>query len=113
MISHVVLFEPDAALAPERRTQLLDAIRHTIGQCPAVRACRIGRRVRHGLPGYEQLMRADFQYLLVLDFDDVSGLTAYLRDPAHAQLGQVFASASASLAYDYEVSNLTDAERLL
>ena len=58
-------------------------------------------------------MRSDFEYLLVLDFDDLAGLTAYLRNPAHAQLGELFASASASLAYDYEVAELGDAERLL
>ena len=114
MISHVVLFKPRVTLGPAERTAIVDHLKAAIAQCPTVRGCRVGRRVRHGLPGYEQQMVEDYQYSLTLDFDDVEGLVAYLRNPAHASIGGLFTSAaSASLAYDYEVVDLEDAAQLL
>jgi hypothetical protein len=59
-------------------------------------------------------MRADYQYLLILEFDDIEGLRAYLEHPAHDAIGGFFTSAaSASLAYDYEVVDLREAKKLL
>jgi len=114
MISHIVLFKPRLTLGPAERTAIVEHLRIAIARCPTVRACRIGRRVQHGLPGYEQQMVEDYQYSLTLDFDDVEGLVAYLRNPAHAAIGGLFTSAaSTSLAYDYEVVELGAAERLL
>ena len=67
---------------------------------------RVGRRVRHGLPGYEQLMREDFEYAVVIQFDDIAGLTEYLAHPAHAAVGRHFTELAASaLAYDYAVES--------
>ena len=52
-------------------------------------------------------MSEDYQYALILDFDNVEGLVAYLQNPAHAGIGGLFTSAaSASLAYDYELVEL-------
>jgi len=114
MISHIVLFKPRLTLGPAERTAIVEHLRIAIARCPTVRACRIGRRVQHGLPGYEQQMVEDYQYSLTLDFDDAEGLEAYLRNPAHAAIGGLFTSAaSASLAYDYEVVDLKDAAQLL
>jgi hypothetical protein len=113
MIAHTVLFQPGPSVGPETKAAILESLRRAIGQCPTVRACRIGRRVRHGLPGYEQQMRADYQYLLILEFDDIEGLRAYLEHPAHDAIGGFFTSAaSASLAYDYEMADLADAAHL-
>ena len=101
-------------LGPVERTAVVEQLKTAIAQCPTVRGCRVGRRVQHGLPGYEQQMSEDYQFALILEFDDVEGLLAYLRNPAHAGIGGLFTSAaSASLAYDYEVAELGDAERLL
>ena len=114
MIAHTVLFQPGASVGPETKTAILESLTRAIRQCPTVRACRIGRRIRHGLPGYEQQMREDYQYLLVLEFDDLEGLRAYLEHPAHGAIGGFFTSAAAaSLAYDYEVVDLGEARRLL
>ena len=114
MISHIVLFKPRLTLGPAERTAIVEHLRTAIAHCPTVRGCRVGRRVQHGLPGYEQQMVEDYQYSLTLDFDDAEGLVAYLRNPAHAAIGGLFTSAaSASLAYDYEVVDLKDAVRLL
>jgi hypothetical protein len=114
MITHVVLFRPQQAIGAEQSALILESLQRGIAQCPTVRACRIGRRVRHGLPGYEQHMAEDYQYVLALDFDDIAGLRAYLAHPAHDQIGGFFTSAaSASLAYDYEIVDLGDAAKLL
>ena len=114
MISHIVLFEPGPTLGPGDKAAIAEHLKAAIAQCPTVRGCRVGRRVQHGLPGYEQLMTEDYQFALILDFDDVYGLTAYLQHPAHAGIGELFTSAaSASLAYDYEVVELGQADKLL
>ena len=114
MIAHTVLFQPGPSVGPETKAAIVQSLTQAIGQCPTVRTCRIGRRIRHGLRGYEQQMREDYQYLLLLEFDDVEGLRAYLEHPAHNTIGDFFTSAaSASLAYDYEMVDLSDAARLL
>jgi hypothetical protein len=114
MISHIVLFKPRLTLGPAERTAVVEHLKTAIAQCPTVRGCRIGRRVQHGVPGYEQLMAEDYQFALILDFDNVGGLVAYLQHPAHAGIGGLFTSAaSASLAYDYEVVDLREAAKML
>ena len=114
VIVHVVLFKPQRALDDRARHAVLDAVAAAVRQCPTVKACRIGRRTRHGLPGYEQAMTEDFEYALFLEFEDVDGLRAYLTNPAHGRAGEFFTSAAASsLAYDYELADISDARRLL
>ena len=98
----------------KQKAAIVGHLKSAIAQCPTVRACRVGRRVQHGLPGYEQQMPEDYQFSLILDFDDVEGLKAYLQNPAHAGIGGLFTTAaSASLAYDYELVDLASAETLL
>jgi len=113
MIAHVVLFKPQGALGADERRAIVEGITAAVASCPTVRACRVGKRIVHGLQGYEQAMREDYAYALMLEFDDVAGLRAYLQHPAHAQLGGVFSSAAAALAYDYELVNLRDAAELV
>jgi hypothetical protein len=104
MIAHVVLFAPRQDLHGAQRLEILESFRTAAEAASTVRSVRIGRRVRHGLPGYESAMRDDFEYLAILEFDDVGGLKAYLEHPAHAVAGRHFtASAAAALAYDYTV----------
>lgn len=114
MITHIVLFEPHATFSEEQRRSVLEEIRASVSQCPSVRACRVGRRARHGLRGYEQGMRQNYEYALLLDFDDLDGLRAYLSHPAHARLGDFFTQgATSALAYDYNVVDLREAHTLL
>jgi hypothetical protein len=114
MISHIVLFRPRPTLGAAEKLAVVEHLQTAIAQCPTVRRCRVGRRVRHGMPGYEQLMAEDYQFSLILDFDDLEGLKSYLQNPAHAGIGGLFTTAaSASLAYDYEVVDLREAEGLL
>ena len=43
---------------------------------------------------------------VLIEFDDVEGLLAYLAHPQHAAIGMHFVqSAAAALAYDYEMKS--------
>jgi hypothetical protein len=112
VIAHIILFEPRADLTAAQRAEVAAALGRAAAAAPSVRSCRIGRRVTHGLPGYEQGMTQDFQFAAVLEFDDVDGLREYLRHPAHAGIGAHFTgAAAAALAYDYEIVSLDEASK--
>ena len=103
-VAHVVLFRPCAALTLDERTALVASFTRALREIPEIRRTRVGKRVTHGRP-YEQLMRENYEYAVVLEFDDVRSLEAYLQHPAHEELGQrFFASFEAALMYDYELS---------
>lgn len=114
MIAHVILFAPRSDLTTAQRLEILEAFTAAARSAPTVRSVRAGRRVRHGLPGYESAMRENFEYLAILEFDDMAGLTGYLQHPAHAAAGQHFtASADVALAYDYAVVSPDDLAALI
>ena len=101
MIAHLILFEPRSDLTDAERAKILDDFTAATQEAPSVRRVRIGRRILHGIPGYEQAMGKSFEYAAIIEFDDRAGLEAYLRHPAHAIAGRHFSeSASAALAYD-------------
>jgi hypothetical protein len=105
VISHVVLFRTKPDLAKADRDALVASFTHAVQDIPDVRGVRAGRRVIHGA-GYEQTTPDVADLLIVIDFDDLVGLQAYLRHPAHIELGARFKEASASgLVYDFEVGN--------
>jgi hypothetical protein len=109
MIAHVVLLQPRPDLTEAQRAEALEIIRRSAAQLADVKRFRLGRRVTHGLSGYEQLMTRDFEFALIVEVDDVAALKRYLQAPAHDALGSLFYSHTAeALAYDYE---LEDAER--
>jgi hypothetical protein len=104
VIAHIVLLQPKPDLTETQRTEALDTIRRSTAGIPEIRRFQFGRRVKHGLPGYEQLMPQDFEFALIIEVDDLEALKRYLQAPAHAALGQLFYTAtSAALAYDYEI----------
>ena len=106
MVSHVVLMKPRADLAAAARIALVEAFERAVREIPTVRAVRIGRRIAHGA-GYEDAAPDTADYLAMIDFDDLAGLQAYLRHPAHEQLGARFGeSLSAALVYDFEVGGM-------
>jgi stress responsive alpha/beta barrel protein len=106
MIVHLVLFSPRPDLPAADRDAAVAALESASKNIPSIKRLRIGKRVKHSLPGYEQMMRDDFEYAVMIEFDDVEGLKAYLQHPAHAAAGRHFtASASNALAYDYEVAD--------
>ena len=113
MIAHVVLFRPRPDLSAEERSALVDAFALALREIPSIRRSRVGRRVTHGR-AYEQLMRENYEYAAVLEFDDFAGLKAYLGHPAHEQLGErFFATFEAALMYDYELKEWEDGLREL
>ena len=107
MIAHLILLKPRADLTETDRQAVLDAFADAASRIPSVKRCRVGRRVTHGLPGYEAVMRGDFEYSAIVEFEDLGGLKAYLTHPAHDALGRYFTTAAAdALAYDYEMADL-------
>jgi hypothetical protein len=109
MIAHVILWQPRRDLTSDQRRGVLTAFTAAVKGAPSVRACRVGRRVKHGLPGYELEMTQDFEFAAILEFDDLDGLREYLRHPVHESIGGQFTSAAAAaLAYDYEIVPLDE-----
>ena len=114
MIAHVILFRPRPELTSADRDVILRTLTSAASDIPGVRRFRVGRRIRHGLPGYEQAMREDFEFVVIIEVDDVDALKAYLLHPSHAALGSHFTqSAAAALAYDYELFDAREAGALL
>lgn len=114
MIVHIILFNPAEHLAAETKQEILASLASAAREIPSVKRFRVGRRARHGLPGYEQILREDYAYAVIVEFADVDGLKAYLAHPSHARIGAHFAaSASRSLAYDYEMVDAADLAALM
>ena len=108
MIVHVVLFEPRPDLSEAMRQRIFEDLRTSAETIPSARRFRIGRRIRHALPGYEQAMTTDYTYAIVVEFDDVPALKTYLQHPSHEALGRHFSqSAARALAYDYVMFDAT------
>ena len=104
MIAHLVLFKPRADLSADARRQLAASFETALNEIPSIRRARIGKRITHGR-GYESLMRVDYQFAAVLEFDDEAGLKAYLEHPAHQQLGsQFFDVFDQALMYDFDLT---------
>jgi hypothetical protein len=114
MIAHVVLFSPKPDLPQADRRALLDALVAASADIPSIKRFRIGKRVKHWLPGYEQMMREDYEFAAIIEFDHVDALKRYLGHSSHALIGQHFnASASRSLAYDYELVDASEVSQLV
>ena len=110
MIAHIVLLQPRPDLTDAERAEALAQLSKAATGVPEIRTLRLGRRIKHGLPGYEQMMRQDFEYALIVEVDDVDALKRYLQAPAHAALGDVFYRAtSAALAYDFDWEDVVPA----
>lgn len=114
MIVHLVLFRPRPDLSEAERRGLAEALTSALRTIPSIRRARIGRRVTHG-GAYEGLMRTDYAYAAVLEFDDLAGLMAYLEHSAHEALAsQFFATFAEALMYDFDLAEGADAiERLV
>src|SRR5580700_324850 len=108
MIAHVVLLQPKPDLSFDDRRALLSAFERAVREIPSVLSVRVGRRILHGA-GYETSAPASADYLIVIDFADISGLQAYLRHPAHEELGTRLGQAVSSVvAYDFEVGGMEE-----
>jgi len=108
MLTHLVLMKPRPDLSVADRAALVDAFERAIREIESVRNVRVGRRIVHGA-GYEQTAPDIAEFVAVIDFDDLAGLQAYLRHPAHDELGTRFGqSLRSAVVYDFEVGGIED-----
>ena len=112
MMWHLVLMKPRADLSSKDRQALLDAFNRAVREIPTVREVRVGRRVTHGA-AYEASAPDSADFVISIAFDDVAGLQAYLRHPAHEGLAtRFYRSLSSALIYDFEMDgSLTGDDR--
>lgn len=104
MIVHVVLLEPREDLDASKRERILADLTRAATEIPSIQRFRIGRRIQHGLPGYEQAIRDGYSYILLIEFENQEGLTTYLQHPVHDGIGAHFTSSTQrALAFDYEL----------
>src|SRR5262245_30171713 len=102
MVWHLVLMAPRPSLEAEEPRGLLAPFERSVREVPRVRAVRIGRRVIHGA-NYEALSAVGFPYLVVIGFDDLPGLQAYLAHPVHQDLGERFyRTVDAAVVHDFD-----------
>jgi len=107
-ISHIVLMNPRVDLSSDERSAFIDAFERAIREIASVRHVRVGRRIVHGA-GYEATAPDIAEYIAVIDFDDLAGLQAYLRHPAHEELGARFGqSLRSAVVYDFEVGGVEE-----
>jgi hypothetical protein len=113
MVWHVVLMAPRESLDSSERRALLVAFERAIREIPTVREVRIGRRVVHGA-NYEALSPIGFPFLVVIGFDDLSGLQAYLAHPIHQDLGERFyRTVETAVVHDFDVEGIEGLAREL
>jgi hypothetical protein len=106
VLLHVVLFRPKEGIAESDRAAMFAALKTAATDIPTVRRFQVGSRITHGA-GYETLMLQDFPFAAIIEFDDLPGLHAYLRHPAHERLASLFYKLQdVALTYDYEVKPL-------
>jgi hypothetical protein len=114
MIAHVVLFEPLPGMTDAERQNLVEGLGMAARAIPGIRRLRVGRRLTHGVAGYEQAMRDDYSFAAIIEFDTVTDLRGYLEHPAHEQIARHFSQSSVrALAYDYDLVEAVDADSLL
>jgi hypothetical protein len=108
VLTHLVLMKPRPNLSVPERTALVDAFERAVREISTVREVRVGRRVAHSA-GYEASAPDIAEYIAQIDFDDLAGLQAYLRHPAHDDLGARFGQAlSSAVVFDFEVGGIED-----
>ena len=87
------------------REALAASFEHAVKTIPSVRRARVGSRLLLGR-GYESLMRADYPYIAILEFDNREGLLAYLDHPVHGGLGtRFFEVFEDALMYDFQLAD--------
>lgn len=113
MISHVVMFRQRTDILKGERDALLQAFEVALRDIPTIRAVRAGRRVRVGA-GYERDSAESPDFIIAIDFEDVSGLQLYLQHPAHVELAGRFSQTCAvTNVYDFAATDDASSIRAL
>ena len=106
MVWHLVLMKPKTDLSPADSQALIDAFNRAMREIPTVREVRVGRRVTHGAR-YEAASPDAADFVVSIGFEDLAGLQAYLRHPAHDELSaRFYSSLSSALVYDFEAGGI-------
>jgi hypothetical protein len=101
MIRHIVMFNLNAATEESDREGLFGQIRG-LSAIESVRSLAIGQVLKPRDEDYRARMSAEFQYALLIDFDDESGLETYQKDPYHIKVaGAIRARASRITVTDF------------
>jgi hypothetical protein len=96
MIRHVAVFRFAPEFTAEERRHWMSLLRALPEQIPQLRSMSVGEDVLGG--------RASYELAIVADFDDMEGLAAYTRHPAHEEVLRISAPVKASLAtVDFEI----------
>ena len=115
MIAHVILFRPKPELTSSRpRGHSSRALTSAASDVAGVRRFRIGRRIRHGLPGYEQAMREDFEFVVIMSGRRRRCAEGVSCGTIARRAGQPLLAISGCRAYDdYELVDASEGEDAL
>lgn len=98
MIRHVAVFRFVPSFTGDEREHWMSLLRALPSQIPELRRLSVGTDVL-GAPSSHDLA-------LVADFDDLEGLAAYTRHPAHAEVLRISGPVKESLAtVDFELAD--------
>ena len=98
MIRHVAVFRFVPEFTEEERQHWMSLLRALPAQIPELRRISVGEDVLRGPASHE--------LAIVADFDDLTGLEAYTRHPAHDEVLRISAPVKASLAtVDFEIAD--------
>ena len=98
MIRHVAVFRFLPTFTGAAREHWMTLLRALPAQIPELRSLTVGLDVVGGPSSHE--------LAIVADFDDLAGLEAYNRHPAHAEVLRISAPVKVSLAtVDFEVTD--------
>jgi hypothetical protein len=99
VIAHVVLFKPKSDLRQDEIRSFGKVFKETCMEIPGIRRVRVGRIFSfHGNPS-EMFGDKTYEVAAYLEFEDMTGLRAYLQHPKHAELSEVFWRYCESAAY--------------
>jgi hypothetical protein len=90
MIRHVAVFRFVPEFTGEQREHWMSLLRALPERIPQLRSMSVGEDVLGGPASHE--------LAIVADFDDLDGLAAYTRHPAHEEVLRLSAPVKASLA---------------
>lgn len=100
MIRHVAVFRFAPEFTAQERRHWMSLLRALPAQIPELRSMSVGEDVLAGPASHE--------LAIVADFDDLDGLAAYTRHPAHQEVLRISAPVKASLAtVDFEIPDAT------
>ena len=96
MIRHVAVFLFIPEFTQEQRQHWISLLQRLPEQIPELRSLSVGTDVLGGPASHE--------LAIVADFDDLEGLAAYTRHPAHEEVVAISAPVKASVAtVDFEI----------